>query len=42
VTGHGDEWHLHGNIEEQLHGMVEPRGGRVEALVRATAARRPS
>jgi CRP-like cAMP-binding protein len=41
VTGHGDEWHLHGDIEEQLHGMVEPRGGRVEALVHGTAARRP-
>ncbi len=40
VTGHGDEWHLQGNIEEQLHGMVEPRGGRVEALVQATATRR--
>ena len=29
VTGHGDEWHLHGNIEEQLQRMVEPNGGRV-------------
>jgi CRP/FNR family cyclic AMP-dependent transcriptional regulator len=37
VTGHGDEWHLHGNIEAQLQGMVEPSGGRVEALVGAMA-----
>ena len=40
VTGHGDEWHLHGDIEQQLQGMVEPSGGRVEALVQATATRR--
>ncbi len=39
VTGHGDEWHLHGNIEAQLQGMVEPNGGRVEALVDAMARR---
>jgi len=41
VTGHGDEWHLHGDIEQHLHGMVEPRGGRVEALAHAAAVRRP-
>lgn len=41
VTGHGDEWHLHGNIEEQLRTMVEPSGGRVAALVDATVARGP-
>ena len=41
VTGHGDEWHLHGNIEEQLQRIVEPNGGRVSALVDAAAARGP-
>ena len=41
VTGHGDEWHLHGNIEEQLESMVEPSNGRVSALVDAAAGRRP-
>lgn len=41
VTGHGDEWHLHGNIEQQLKGMVEPSGGRVAALVDAAAGRGP-
>jgi CRP/FNR family transcriptional regulator, cyclic AMP receptor protein len=40
VTGHGDEWHLHGNIEEQLQRMVEPSGGRVSALVDAAGGRR--
>jgi CRP/FNR family transcriptional regulator, cyclic AMP receptor protein len=39
VTGHGDEWHLHGNIEQQLKCMVEPSGGRVSALVDASGAR---
>lgn len=41
VTGHGDEWHLHGNIEEQLHSMVEPTNGRVAGLFDAVAARGP-
>ncbi|MGO9822583.1 MAG: Crp/Fnr family transcriptional regulator [Solirubrobacteraceae bacterium] len=36
VTGHGDEWHLHGNIEQQLKCMVEPSGGRISALVDAS------
>jgi CRP-like cAMP-binding protein len=26
VTGHGDEWHLHGRIEEQLDRMLPPDG----------------
>ena len=41
VTGHGDEWHLHGNIEQQLQGMVESSDGRVAAFVQATASHRP-
>ena len=24
VTGHGDEWHLHGSVEEHLASMIEP------------------
>lgn len=24
VTGHGDEWHLHGRLEDHLHQMIEP------------------
>ncbi len=39
VTGHGDEWHLHGNIADQLDAMIEPAGGRVQLLVDAVAAR---
>ena len=35
VTGHGDEWHLHGSIEDQLASMIEPLGGRVEQLLDA-------
>jgi len=38
VTGHGDEWHLHGSLEEHLGAMIEP-GGRVAQLV--TAVVRP-
>lgn len=40
VTGHGDEWHLHGNISEQLDTMTEPPGGRVQQLVDAGTSRR--
>lgn len=41
VTGHGDEWHLHGSLEEQLATMAEPVSGRVEQLVTAlTSSRR--
>lgn len=41
VTGHGDEWHLHGNLHDQLGSMLGPAGGRVEQLVDAVASRRP-
>jgi CRP/FNR family transcriptional regulator, cyclic AMP receptor protein len=34
VSGHGDEWHLHGSFEEQLALMVEP-SSRVEELATA-------
>jgi CRP-like cAMP-binding protein len=39
VTGQGDEWHLHGNLEDQLTYMVAPTGGRLENLVDAGAQR---
>jgi CRP/FNR family cyclic AMP-dependent transcriptional regulator len=39
VTGHGDEWHLHGNLEDQLGSMIEPVSGRVEQFVDAVAMR---
>ena len=39
VTGHGDEWHLHGQIEDQLETMLETSGGRVQTLVDAVPVR---
>jgi CRP/FNR family cyclic AMP-dependent transcriptional regulator len=39
VTGHGDEWHLHGKVEDQLGSMLDPAGGRVQPLVDAISAR---
>lgn len=41
VTGHGDEWHLHGSLEEQLPAMVEVSNGRAERIVAAVASARP-
>ena len=41
VTGHGDEWHLHGTIEDQLPAMVQPLNGRAEQIVAAVASLRP-
>ena len=41
VTGQRDEWHLHGNLRDQLGLMIEPVGGRVERLVDAVASRGP-
>jgi CRP/FNR family cyclic AMP-dependent transcriptional regulator len=35
VTGHGDEWHLHGNIQDHVGSMIEPSVGRVEQLLDA-------
>jgi CRP-like cAMP-binding protein len=37
VTGHGDEWHLHGNIRDHLGSMIEPAAGRVEQLLDAAS-----
>jgi CRP-like cAMP-binding protein len=42
ITGHGDEWHLHGNLEDQLGSIAEPVGGRVAQLVAAVASHGPS
>lgn len=39
VTGHGDEWHLHGSLDAQLASMIEPVTGRIEQLVAAGPAR---
>ena len=38
VSGHGDEWHLHGSVEDYLATMLEPHVSRVEALVRSVGA----
>lgn len=37
VTGHGDEWHLHGSVEDHLATMIEPPDGRVAELARSAA-----
>ena len=42
VRGHGDEWHLLGNLEDQLASMIDPVSGRADQLVAAVAALRPS
>jgi hypothetical protein len=41
VTGHGDEWHLHGSLEDQLPAMIEEASGRAERIVAAVASLRP-
>jgi CRP/FNR family cyclic AMP-dependent transcriptional regulator len=33
VTGHGDEWHLHGRIEDQLRTMLNTSSGGVQSLI---------
>jgi CRP/FNR family transcriptional regulator, cyclic AMP receptor protein len=35
ITGHGDEWHLHGRLEEQGWATLQPGGGRVSPLLSA-------
>ncbi len=35
ISGHGDEWHLHGTLQEQLASMTEPERERVQQLVAA-------
>lgn len=43
VTGHGDEWHLHGGLEEHLHQMSDSaRNGTDEHVVARIGAFRPS
>jgi Mn-dependent DtxR family transcriptional regulator len=32
VTGHGDEWHLHGDLEAHLNAMLEPGSGELEPV----------
>lgn len=39
VTGHGDEWHLHGSLDDQLASMTEPMTARIEQLVDAVSSR---
>jgi CRP/FNR family cyclic AMP-dependent transcriptional regulator len=40
VTGHGDEWHLHGEIQDQLGAVLDTSGDRVvQSLVEAVASR---
>ena len=37
VSGHGDDWHLHGSVEHHLATMIEPPVSRVEELPRSFA-----
>lgn len=41
VSGHGDEWHLHGSLDEQLAAMIEPSSEGVQRLASAAASLRP-
>jgi len=38
VTGQGDEWHLHGKLEDQLGAMLNTSGGRVAQLSDAVSS----
>ncbi len=38
ITGHGNEWHLHGRLEDQLDRMRGQERGRGERVVAATGA----
>jgi CRP/FNR family cyclic AMP-dependent transcriptional regulator len=40
VSGHGDEWHLHGSVEDHLATMVEPPVGSVAQLVQRAGPQR--
>jgi hypothetical protein len=40
VTGQGDEWHLHGSLEEQLPTMIGDADGRAAQIVAAVASGR--
>ena len=37
ISGHGDDWHLHGSVEHHLATMIEPQVSRVEELPRPFA-----
>jgi hypothetical protein len=41
VTGHRDQWHLHGSLDEQLASMIEPDRERVQQIGTGAAAVRP-
>jgi CRP/FNR family cyclic AMP-dependent transcriptional regulator len=41
VSGHGDDWHLHGSVEHHLTAMIEPPVSRVEELPRPFALPTP-
>jgi len=39
VTGHGDEWHLRGSVEQSLPSMIDPVVGRADRIVATVGAR---
>jgi hypothetical protein len=39
VTGHGDEWHLLGSLEQTLPSMIDPVAGRADQIVARVGAR---
>jgi CRP-like cAMP-binding protein len=41
VTGHGDEWHLHGSLEDRLSTMFETPSRRAEQMVASVVSIRP-
>ncbi len=41
VNGQGDEWHLHGDVDEHLAAMIEPAGDQVQELSAPIALHRP-
>ncbi len=40
ITGHGQEWHLHGSLDAHLETLIEPGAGRADRLVAQFAAGR--
>jgi hypothetical protein len=41
VTGHGNEWHIHGSLEQQLPSMLEVASSRIEWLGASDTVRAP-
>jgi CRP/FNR family cyclic AMP-dependent transcriptional regulator len=39
VTGHGDEWHLVGSLEQRLPSMIDPLVGRADQIVATVGGR---